>query len=152
MEEDRYKRTDDNQLLLMSPKSADSVPDSTQENDGTFQVNDTEAENAPLNGVKNDYHEETAAEIAAPRVNRVNDNINETYDRTEGSSTGGTIVGGISLILSILSLFMMPFLFGILGIIGGFISRSRGAKSLGSWAIGIGAISIIIGIFILPFF
>lgn len=151
MEEDRYKRTD-NQLLLMSPKSADSVPNNTHEIDGTFQVTDTEADNAPLNGVKNDYREETAAEIAAPRVNRVNDNINETYDRTEDASTGGTIVGGISLILSILSLFTMPFLFGILGIIGGFISRSRGAKSLGSWAIGIGVISIVVAIFIAPFF
>lgn len=149
MEEDRYKRTD-NQLLLMSPKSVDSVPNTTEDVDGTFQV--TEVENAPLNGVKNDYREETAAELTAPRINRMNDPVDETENGTRPTFWGGTVVGGISLILSILSLVTMPILFGILGIIGGFISRSRGAKSIGSWAIGIGVLSIIIGIFILPFF
>lgn len=140
MEEDRYKRIDNQSLL--SPKSDDPIQ-------GTSQV--VEAENEPLNGVKNDYHEETAAEFAAPYNNRVN-TFDETRDRTDGTNVGGTIVGSIALILSILSLFTMPFLFGILGIIGGFISRRQGAKSLGSWAIGIGVISIIVGIFIAPFF
>jgi hypothetical protein len=34
----------------------------------------------------------------------------------------------------------------------GFVARRRGAEGLGAWAIGIGAISIILGMFILPFF
>jgi hypothetical protein len=34
----------------------------------------------------------------------------------------------------------------------GFVARRRGAESLGAWAIGLGAISIIVGIFVLPFF
>ena len=80
---------------------------------------------------KHDYREETAAEIAAPQANRVDQTFDKTRIVQMRASQGGTLVGAISLILSILSLFMMPFLFGILGIIGGFISRRRGAKSLG---------------------
>ena len=41
---------------------------------------------------------------------------------------------------------------GAAGIIIGFIARRRGATGLGAWAIGIGAVSIIVGIFILQFF
>lgn len=143
MEEDRYKRKDNQSLLSPIPVNSDS---------GTFQVIDAETDSESVNGEKNDYREETAAEITAPQPNRMNDTFEKARDRTDGVSFGGTFVGVIAVILSILSLFTMPFLFGILGIIGGFISRNRGAKSMGSWAIGIGVLSIIVGIFILPFF
>ncbi|MDP4163174.1 MAG: hypothetical protein Q8898_08730 [Bacillota bacterium] len=95
-----------------------------------------------------DYREETAAELAVP----------VTYDRRRGlveereRESGGAGIGSVALALSILSLFVMPILFGVTGVILGFIARRRGAISLGSWAIGIGTISIIIGMFILPFF
>ncbi|MBR8645374.1 hypothetical protein KEH51_17945 [[Brevibacterium] frigoritolerans] len=63
----------------------------------------------------------------------------------------GKAIGVIALIISILSLFMMPFILGIVGIIVGIVARSRGSN-LGTWAIGIGVVSIIVGIFIAPFF
>jgi hypothetical protein len=94
-----------------------------------------------------DHMEETSAEIAAPiRLDRgrVRD-----YDRAE---TGGRGIGFAAIVLSILSLFVMPILFGAAGIVLGFIARRRGSEGLGNWAIGLGAISIIVGMFILPFF
>ncbi len=146
MEEDRYKRTDNDKPSISTDIPADPIP-------GTFQVVDVDgSERKFTDKARNDYREETAAEMTVPRMNRVNRTFDDNDNRTNGVAFGGTFIGIIALVLSILSLFTMPFLFGIIGIIGGFYSRSRGAKSLGSWAIGIGAVSIIVGIFILPFF
>ncbi|WP_396133959.1 hypothetical protein [Bacillus sp. SLBN-46] len=94
------------------------------------------------------YREETAAEIAAP-VPVIRRDV-RTGDRERAE--GGTGIGTLAIALSILSLFVMPILFGAAGIVLGFVARRRGAEGLGAWAIGIGAISIILGMFILPFF
>jgi hypothetical protein len=101
-----------------------------------------------------EYREETAAEIAAP-VPITRPAFRERSKADTGAETGtkaGTGMGWAALALSILSLFVMPILFGAVGIVLGFVARRRGAEGLGAWAIGIGAISIIVGIFILPFF
>jgi hypothetical protein len=95
-----------------------------------------------------EFREETAAEIAAPVPL-----IRKKDQEGQGEkAVGGTGMGTLALVLSILSLFVMPILFGAAGIVLGFVARRRGAEKLGAWAIGIGAISIVIGIFILPFF
>ena len=94
------------------------------------------------------YREETAAEIAAP----VSFGRRRGYDDLRERAEGGSGTGFAALALSIVSLFVMPILFGAVGIVLGFIARRRGAEGLGAWAIGIGAVSIIIGIFILPFY
>ncbi|MFT4412649.1 DUF4190 domain-containing protein [Fredinandcohnia humi] len=98
------------------------------------------------------YNEETAAEVAGPinygPARRETNNGNGT----DGGVMGGTGLGWLALALSIISLFVMPVLMGAAGIIIGFIARRRGATRLGAWAIGIGVVSIIVGIFILPFF
>lgn len=93
------------------------------------------------------YQEETAAEIAAPVRIPV---IRRTGSDTE-TTTGGRGLAFSALALSILSLFILPVLFGAAGIVLGLVARRKGA-ALGSWAIGIGTISILVGIFILPFF
>lgn len=98
-----------------------------------------------------DYDEETAAEIAAPINYGATRNTVTTND-SETRATGGAGLGWLALALSIISLFVMPVLMGAAGIIIGFIARKRGATGLGAWAIGIGAVSLIVGIFILPFF
>lgn len=103
-----------------------------------------------------DYNEETAAEVAVP-LNTTGADRRDSSDNTQSSMnnkamTGGSGLGWLALALSIISLFVMPVIMGAAGIIIGFIARRRGAKGLGAWAIGIGAISIIVGIFILPFF
>lgn len=150
MEEDHRKRMNDQ--LSLTPLPVDTSADTLKllEND----THDEGREHYSMDGVKkHNYREETAAEMAVPRLNRVRDDqVNDDRNRTDEVGASGTVVGIIALIVSIISLFMMPFLLGIIGIIGGFISRSKGATSLGSWAIGIGAISIIVGIFIAPFF
>lgn len=90
--------------------------------------------------------EETAAEIAAP----------VSFDRgtaaEDEKATAGTGIGVAALILSIISLFVMPVLFGAVGIVLGFIARARGSTGLGSWAIGIGIVSIVMAMLIVPLF
>ena len=100
-------------------------------------------------------NEEMAAEIAAPapvgmmRRDSETENAGEN-GQAEGASGG--VMGLSAIAVSILSLFVLPIILGITGVVLGFIARSRGSKGLGSWAIGLGALSIIIGMFILPFF
>jgi len=96
------------------------------------------------------YREENAAEIAAPvpLIRRKE----QTGQSQKATAAAGTGLGTLALVLSILSLFVLPILFGAAGIVLGFVARRKGATGLGAWAIGIGAISIVIGIFILPFF
>lgn len=112
-----------------------------------------EQNDGQLYGVDNfgeqNYREETAAEIAAPTPIRANQRTNEQNNAQ--TKEGGTGIGLAAIALSILSLFVFPVLFGAAGIVLGFIARARGAKT-GTWAITIGAISLILGMFILPFF
>jgi len=61
------------------------------------------------------------------------------------------VMGWAAVILSVLSLFVMPILFGGAGIIVGFISRNREAEWLGNTAIIVGAISIVLSFFFRPF-
>lgn len=106
--------------------------------------------NEEKNEFRTDYIEETSAEIAAPvTFDRGRTNLDTDV---EGKVTEGRGMGIAALALSILSLFVLPILFGAAGIVLGFIARRRGAETLGTWAIGIGAVAIIIGIFIMPFF
>jgi hypothetical protein len=100
------------------------------------------------------YSEETAAEIAAPVpvIRRQGQQQQQAGQGQKTQAAAGTGLGTLALALSILSLFVLPILFGAAGIVLGFVARRKGATGLGAWAIGIGAISIVIGIFILPFF
>lgn len=101
-----------------------------------------------------DFSEETAAEVAPGLgyLGRADTERPRTFDRPTEEGTGGKVMGTIALALSILSLFYSPVLFGAAGIIIGFIARRRGANGLGNWAMGIGVVSLIIGLFIAPFF
>ncbi|MBM7584695.1 lipopolysaccharide export LptBFGC system permease protein LptF [Bacillus pakistanensis] len=105
-------------------------------------------ENPELDVVQNKYHEESSAEITTPM------GLSNQYERdsSEETNTSGRVLGYSALALSILSLFFLPILLGAAGIVLGFVARRRGSEMLGAWAIGIGVVSIIIGIFVLPFF
>lgn len=104
-----------------------------------------------------DHREETAAEFAPQRgfvgerpfADNVDDEIEA--DRDEGVAEGRG-VGAFAIVLSIISLFFLPVILGAAGIIVGFIARRNGATGLGNWAIGIGAVSIILTLFFSPFF
>ncbi|WP_010531009.1 hypothetical protein [Lentibacillus jeotgali] len=88
--------------------------------------------------------EEYASEMTA-------DDIDEPADSDEDGTEVNSAFGWIALALSIISYFMMPIILGGAGIILGFISRNRGADTLGNTAIIAGAISILITLFVLPF-
>ncbi|GIN38517.1 MULTISPECIES: DUF4190 domain-containing protein [Heyndrickxia] len=100
-----------------------------------------------------DYHEETAAEVAAPvSFNRDRENdVSEDKDH-EHAHVSGKVIGWSALALSVLSLFFLPIVLGAAGTILGFVARRRGARALGAWSIGIGVVSLILGIFVQPFF
>ncbi|PTM59423.1 hypothetical protein [Desmospora activa] len=61
----------------------------------------------------------------------------------------GRGLGIFSVVLSVLSFFMVPFLLGAAGIVLGIISARRGSR-WGMWAVGIGVVSIILTAFIAP--
>ncbi|MCR8847168.1 DUF4190 domain-containing protein [Rossellomorea sp. SC111] len=116
--------------------------------DRNLQDIDVYYDNPETDVNRDDYREETAAEIAAPM------NVSRDFedDAAEDTTTSGRVLGYSALALSILSLFILPVIMGAAGIVLGFVARRRGAEMLGAWAIGIGAVSIIVGLFVLPFF
>lgn len=85
---------------------------------------------------KNNGDEEYAAEFVAA----------DSGSETSGEST--STFGWIGIVLSFISFLMWPLLFGVAGIILGFMSRNRGADTLGNIAIGIGVLSIVFRLFI----
>ncbi|WP_353855223.1 DUF308 domain-containing protein [Bacillus sp. Bos-x628] len=96
------------------------------------------------------YLEETAAEITEPyQASR------DREDRRERDHVGddsGKGMGYTALALAIISLFVLPVLLGVAAIVVGYMARRKGAQSLGAWSIGIGIVSVILGIFVTPFF
>ena len=116
--------------------------------DRNLQDIDVYYDNPETDVSREDYREETAAEIAAP----MNVSRDFEHDAVEDTTTSGRVLGYSALALSILSLFILPVIMGAAGIVLGFVARRRGAEMLGAWAIGIGAVSIIVGLFVLPFF
>lgn len=88
--------------------------------------------------------EEVGEELAPPRP--------AVREREVEKASGGAGLGITALVLSILSLLFWPVVLGAAGIITGFFAYRRGAVGLGMWSMGIGAVSIIIALFITPFF
>ena len=92
------------------------------------------------------YNEESAAEFPAPQ-----DPSYAIKDEEEEESVeklmNGKAMGIFSLVLSILSLFFLPLLLGAAGIIVGFVAIRGGSKTIGSWAIGLGIVSITASLF-----
>ncbi|HET6871539.1 MAG TPA: DUF4190 domain-containing protein [Sporolactobacillaceae bacterium] len=100
---------------------------------------------APRDDDDHDYNEEVAAEATFDR--RLVDDRDDDDD-----VAGGTGIGWLSLVLSVIGLFFLPVIMGAAGIIIGIIARRQGARALGAWAIGIGIAAIVIKLFTAPFF
>ena len=95
-----------------------------------------------------DYNEEVAAEAAIDRPA-----VWATRDDDDADDVaGGTGIGWLALVLSVIGLFFLPVIMGAAGIIVGIIARRQGARALGAWAIGIGIAAIVIKLFTAPFF
>ncbi|TVX78999.1 DUF4190 domain-containing protein [Peribacillus simplex] len=155
MEKDQYSSIDDEMQLAKEGSEPTVVDDQLHEryyNEDTPEDDRRYESRGTINNMDNRYKEETSAEISTPpQLFRSYKDEPAEADGSGDVASRGKAIGVIALIISILSLFMMPFILGIVGIIVGIVARSRGSN-LGTWAIGIGAVSIIVGIFILPFF
>lgn len=99
------------------------------------------------------YLEETAAEVVPIQEQgeyRRDRPLEEDKIENRQIDTKSSI-GIFALVLSILSLLFMPIVLGAAGIIAGIFARQREAKTMGNWAIALGAISIVVSLFLSPF-
>jgi hypothetical protein len=104
---------------------------------------DNRQDDSTLNG--NDV--ETAAEIAEPvRNTRTTDDVDTQAD---GGASG---IGWTGLGLSILSLFLLPYIVAPIGVVLGYLAYRRNARTLGVWAMIVGAIAIIGALIIYPYY
>lgn len=92
---------------------------------------------------KNNRDIETAAELTPTGVNPVDN------PRREGREVNGTGIGVTALILSLLAFFLFPFVLSTVAIILGIVGGQRGSAA-GWWAVGIGALVLLIRILIFP--
>ena len=96
-----------------------------------------------------DYYEETSAEFVSPYDLLKREPYPEEIDATESR---GKLIGYGALFLGILSFFVFPVILGVVALIMGFIALRQGEMTIGSWAISISTLSLLISLFILPFF
>ncbi|MCK9905478.1 CD225/dispanin family protein, partial [Frankia sp. Cpl3] len=100
---------------------------------------------------------ETAAEFAPPvtRTGGERNNSNTTAQSPDSESEREEPASGLGwtgLGLSILSLFFMPYLLGPVGMVIGYMAFRRNARTLGTWSMIIGAVSILGAIIVYPYF
>lgn len=110
-------------------------------------VTDTNVDLAERNA---DYKEETAAEFHTSEPMSFSNDERDADEPVE-QLMNGRAMGIFSLVLSILSLFILPILLGAAGIIVGFVARKSASKSIGNWGIGIGIVSILTSLFFSAF-
>lgn len=98
------------------------------------------------------YDEETANELAPISTNSAYTYDEPARDGKIENTNRGVWLGYASLILGIIALFASPVLFGGLAIILGFMARRAGSTKAGAWGIGLGAVAVILGVLLIPFF
>ncbi|MBM7569647.1 DUF4190 domain-containing protein [Aquibacillus albus] len=145
---DESYRKDRNEEVEEAPKFGEEEPDVTTGYQQGAQKPIVEDEDLYSLDEAYKRDEEVAQELTAGEFNRP---IKADEQETEMKSEVRTGFGWLAIILAALSFFMMPVILGAAGIIFGFVSRNRGADTLGNTAIIAGAISIIITLFIAPF-
>jgi len=90
---------------------------------------------------------ETAAEIGEPIRREPRSPVNET--NWNEAARG---LGMVGLGLSVLSLFLLPYLIAPIGIVIGYMAYRRNARTLGTWAMIVGAIAILGALLIYPYY
>jgi hypothetical protein len=117
-----------------------------------YNPNETPSCEVPPPNQKNEnFREETAAEYAVnPGMYREPEDTVENNEQEEGTGAGKGI-GALGIALSIVSLFFLPLLFSITGIILGAVAVKRDQKGIGYTAIVIGAFALIVSMFFAPF-
>ncbi|MFC0522589.1 hypothetical protein ACFFGV_03150 [Pontibacillus salicampi] len=91
------------------------------------------------------------AQEAAADINHVRDPIKSDERESDMQSEVQTGFGWLAVILAVVSFFVLPVVLGAAGIVLGFMSKRRGADTLGNTAIAAGAISIVLTLFFAPF-
>ncbi|KGX88896.1 DUF4190 domain-containing protein [Pontibacillus litoralis] len=91
------------------------------------------------------------AQEAAIERNIVREPMESSERETSMESDVQTGFGWVALVVSIVSFFVLPVVMGAAGIILGFISKRRGADTLGNVAIFVGIVSIVLSLFFAPF-
>ncbi|MBO8163754.1 MAG: hypothetical protein H0Z34_08595 [Brevibacillus sp.] len=141
----------------------------TPDAQGTAADNGAEAEQvARANRVADTAHErtdvgvadyETSTEIAPPLQtdgtrgeNEENRQRSQWDNRADNEADAGSGLGWIGLGASILSLFLLPYLMAPVGIVLGYLAFRRNARTLGTWAMIIGALAILGALLFAPFF
>ncbi|MGG1663411.1 DUF456 domain-containing protein [Brevibacillus sp. NRS-1366] len=92
---------------------------------------------------------EASAEIAEPIPAR---RSSRAVDNEDGRENGASGIGMTGLGLSILSLFLMPYLVAPIGMVLGYLAYRRNSRALGTWAMIIGAIAILGALVIYPYY
>ncbi|WP_455662404.1 hypothetical protein [Pradoshia sp.] len=62
------------------------------------------------------------------------------------------VIGYVAILLSIISLFLYPVIFGLMGFMAGVTALKRRIRLLGIPAVLIGLFSVLAGLFVYPFF
>jgi hypothetical protein len=93
---------------------------------------------------------ETAAEITPDWHTRAEPRSPVSEPTRKGNAGSGMGFTGIGL--SILSLFLLPYLLAPIGIVLGYLAFRRGARTTGVWAMVVGAVAILGAILIYPYF
>lgn len=92
---------------------------------------------------------EVASEVA-PTLPRTTSRSPESDTTAENNPGGG--LGMTALGLSILSLFLFPYVLAPIGMVIGFLAYRRGARTMGIWSMVIGAVAILGALVIYPYF
>ncbi len=122
----------------------EQFPDKSRRQQTSSQINPHDVSE------KRTYHEEISQDLGLDNPGaRLSPSERLSENRNAEGRTNSTI-GWIGVLLSIISLFFAPVLFGGAGIIFGFMSRRRDADFLGNTAIIIGIISIVLSLFFTP--
>ncbi|WP_280768467.1 hypothetical protein [Salipaludibacillus daqingensis] len=122
----------------------------------TFEDIEKEPESPEEPNFDNQYREETAAEympnpgLAGGR-SQVELSSDRTREQDEEAQSAGKGMGALGIAFSILSLFILPILFALAGIVFGVLSARKGRQALGYTAVAISAFSLIMSFFFAPF-
>ena len=103
--------------------------------------------NPNVQDYSNKYDEETAAELTSAVYPVSGQEAYETINKFRFNSR---VYGIASLAFAILSFFFYPYIAALIGIVLGFIAQRKGEITLGAWAIGICALSIILSLLVVP--
>lgn len=136
-------------LRNLEPEDTEQTDESTSLNAAdSIGRDDRSPDNRPL---ESGDDEEFAREVAhwGPVIGGEKEDEGEENKETAqaGEGNGWGVTG---LILSLVSLFLLPALLAPAGMIAGFIAYRREARTMGIWAMAIGAFALLMALFVLP--